>query len=87
LVISSDYNNISNNDITSTGSDGEGVYLYQCYFNSILNNTIKTSGNTGSGLRVQNSHNNTFKNNGVTSINSYSILLDESISNNFITII
>ncbi len=94
LLSSSNLNNISNNNITTSGGSGYGIYLYiSSNSNTLSSNTITTSGSSGFGIYLYSSSNsNTLSNNTITTSGSdgYGIYLypssnSNTLSNNTIT--
>ena len=70
----SNYNIISNNNLSTSGSFGYGVYIENSNLNSLNNNIINVSGSSASGIYLfSNSENNTFLNNNIYSLNDYKI--------------
>ena len=66
--------NITNNNITTSGTNGYGIYLYlSSNSNTLSNNTITTSGNTGVGIYLSSSSNSSITGNKMSTTNAYAI--------------
>jgi len=82
----SDYNTISNNTVSTSGSggDGYGVYMDTSSYNNLSSNTISSGGYGGEGVYLSSSSNNNFNSMNVSTSgnNGYGIYITSSLNNN-----
>ncbi|MBN2014343.1 MAG: right-handed parallel beta-helix repeat-containing protein [Candidatus Altiarchaeota archaeon] len=80
----SSYNNLTNNNITTTGYLGYGIYLHESTNNRVECNDIATTGQAAYGaVLYKNSTNNTVKGNNITTtgLQSIGVYIESSYNN------